>query len=344
MKIEKKLLNILDRAREGRAPSKEDCVYMLQFHETTPEASLVRATADSIMRQRYGNVGMVFAQIGIEIAPCPAKCLFCSFGEGHTGFEASNMTDEEILATALNFTESNELYALFLMTMHNYDFEKLIRIVRMLRGKISGETKICVNMGDFDLAQAKDLKAEGVAGAYHLSRLREGVDTSLDPKVRNATIKNIKEAGLDWYYCCEPIGPEHTPEELAEQILFGREFDGCFQHGAMNRIYIPGSPLAKYGQITELRLGQVTAVAALAMLETAATKTIGVHEPSLIGLTSGANTIYAETGANPRDTEKETLGNRGRDIAACKKMLFDSGFSHLLTSPEKRLELTGFDL
>ncbi|HHU34346.1 MAG TPA: radical SAM protein [Bacteroidetes bacterium] len=344
MKIEKKLLNILDRAREGRAPGKEDCIYMLQFQETTPEASLVRATADSIMRQRYGNVGMVFAQIGIEIAPCPAKCLFCSFGEGHTGFEASNMTDEEILATALNFTESNELYALFLMTMHNYDFEKLIRIVRMLRGKISGETKICVNMGDFDLAQAKDLKAEGVAGAYHLSRLREGVDTSLDPKTRNATVKNIKEAGLDWYHCCEPIGPEHTPEELAEQILFGREFGGCFQHGAMSRIYVPGTPLAKYGQITDLKLGQVTAVVSLAMLETAATKTIGVHEPNLIGLTSGANTIYAETGANPRDTEKETTGHRGRDIAACKKMLFDSGFSHLLTSPEKRSELTGFYL
>ena len=112
----------------------------------------------------------------------------------------------------------------------------------------------------------------------------------------------------------------------------------------MSRIYVPGTPLAKYGQITDLKLGQVTAVVSLAMLETAATKTIGVHEPNLIGLTSGANTIYAETGANPRDTEKETTGHRGRDIAACKKMLFDSGFSHLLTSPEKRSELTGFYL
>ena len=86
-------------------------------------------------------------------------------------------------------------------------------------------------------------------------------------------------------YCCEPIGPEHTPEELAEQILFGREFGGCFQNGAMNRIYIPGSPLARYGQITELKLGQVTAVVALAMLETEATKTIGVHEPNPVSYT-----------------------------------------------------------
>lgn len=339
IKIDRKVLGILDKAREGHAPGKEDCIHMLSFHEISPEASLIRATADSLMRSKFDNNGMVFAQIGIEIAPCPASCKFCSFGEGHTSFGTSNMTDEDILATALNFTESNELYALFLMTMHNYDYDKLIRIVRMLRNKIPAETKLCVNIGDFDLSQARELKAEGVAGAYHLARLREGIDTTLDPKSRNASIKNLKEAGLDWYYCCEPIGPEHTPEELAEQLLFGREFGGCFQHGAMNRIYIPGSPLARYGQITELKLGQVTAVVTLAMLETEATKTIGVHEPNQIGLTSGANTIYAETGANPRDTQEETSTNRGRDIAACKKMLFESGFSHLLTSPDKRLPL-----
>jgi hypothetical protein len=46
------------------------------------------------------------------------------------------------------------------------------------------------------------------------------------------------------------------------------------------------------GQITELRLGQVTAVVALATLGCAATRNIAVHEPNLIGLTSGANVVY----------------------------------------------------
>ena len=41
---------------------------------------------------------------------------------------------------------------------------------------------------------------------------------------------------------------------------------------------------------------------------------------------SGANAIYAETGANPRDTESETLGHRGLDIEACKRMYIECGF------------------
>jgi len=55
MKIDKKVLGILDRAKEGHAPGKEDCIHMLSFHEISPEASLIRATADSLMRLRYGN-------------------------------------------------------------------------------------------------------------------------------------------------------------------------------------------------------------------------------------------------------------------------------------------------
>jgi biotin synthase len=334
MIIDSGIVRILDKAKEGRAPGKDDCIHMLKFSEISPEAALIRATADSLMRQRYGNEALVFAQIGVEITPCPGKCKFCAFAEGYTSFGTFYMTDEEILSTALNFTESQEIYALFLMTMHKFDFERLLRIIRMLRGRIHTETQLCVNIGDFDDAQAKDLKAEGVSGAYHLARLREGIDTSLDPETRKATIRAIKATGMDWFYCCEPIGPEHSPEELVEELFLGREY-GCYQHGAMSRVFIPSSPLARYGQISELRLGQITAVVSLAMLETPETKTIGVHEPNLIGLTSGANTIYAETGSNPRDIEKETSGHRGRDIAACKRMLSNTGFSRLLTSPGK---------
>jgi biotin synthase len=64
-----------------------------------------------------------------------------------------------------------------------------------------------------------------------------------------------------------------------------------------------------------------------------------VHEPNLIGLTSGANVVYAETGANPRDTEENTTGHRGRDIAACKAMLYEAGFKQLLVAPGERRPL-----
>ena len=338
MNVDKRLLGILDAAQSGIAPTRDECVFLLQFPETSLEASLLRAVADASTRRRFDNGGIVLGQIGVEIAACPGKCKFCSFGEGHTAFEPSVMSDEDILSSADSFTASGELFALFLMTMHTFDFARLIRIVLKARERIPKGTQIVVNIGDFDLAQARDLKAAGVNGAYHVCRLREGVDTALDPEQRKATIRVIKEAGLDWYYCCEPIGPEHSAEELADQIFIGIEY-GCFQHAAMRRVYVPSAPLASYGQISELRLAQVTAVVTLATLACSETKSIAVHEPNLLGLTAGANTVYAEAGANPRDLVKNTSGHRGRDINACRTMLYEAGFVNLQTSPGKSISL-----
>lgn len=339
MNVDKRVRDILESAQNGIAPNHEDCVFLLHFSEISLETALLRAVADESTRRRFNNGAIVLGQIGVEIAACPGKCKFCTFGEGHTAFEPSVMSDEDILRSADDFTSSGELFALFLMTMHTFDFERLTRIVRKTRERIPQGTQIVVNIGDFDEVQARDLKAAGVNGAYHVCRLREGVDTALSPEQRRATIRVIKEAGLDWYYCCEPIGPEHSPEELTDQIFIGLEY-GCFQHAAMRRVYVPSAPLASYGQISELRLAQVTAVVTLATLACPETKSIAVHEPNLLGLTAGANTVYAEAGANPRDLEENTAGHRGRDISACRTMLYEAGFGKLQTSPNASVSLS----
>ena len=102
---------------------------------------------------------------------------------------------------------------------------------------------------------------------------------------------------------------------------------GCFQHAAMRRVWLDHSPLAQRGQISELRLGQVTAVVSLASGACAETTTIAVHEPNHIGLTSGANVVYAEAGANPRDTSTDTRDHRGLDIIGARRMLYEAGFT-----------------
>ncbi|MGO9111644.1 MAG: hypothetical protein ACLP9L_20660 [Thermoguttaceae bacterium] len=94
-------------------------------------------------------------------------------------------------------------------------------------------------------------------------------------------------------------------------------------------LFVPGMPLSSRGQITELRLAQVVAVVSLATLACSETQNIAVHEPNLIGLTAGANVVYAETGANPRDTEVDTSRNRGMDMDDCRKMLYEAGFTSL---------------
>jgi biotin synthase len=340
MKIDTRLVRILERAQEGIAPNKEECVALLNYPETSLEASMLRACADATSRRRFGNEAIILGQIGIEISACPGRCKFCSFAAGYTHFEPSTMSLDEVLAAADQFTSSGDLYALFLMTMHTFAFDRLVNLVATLRMRLPAKQQIVVNIGDFDRAQAETLRQAGVNGAYHVCRLREGTDTSLDPEQRKQTIRVIREAGLDWYYCCEPVGPEHSAEELVDQMYLGIEY-GCFQHAAMRRVYIPTSPLATYGQISELRLAQVTAVVALASLACPETRNIAVHEPNLIGLTSGANVIYAETGANPRDTEENTAGHRGRDIPACKAMLYEAGFEHLLVARAERRSLAG---
>lgn len=339
MKIDAQIHRIICRAQERIPPSKEDCVVLLNCPAISIEASAIRAVADAISRERFGNQAFVLGQIGIEINPCPGQCKFCSFAESHTSFTPSKMSLDEVLAGANNFTASGDLYAIFLMTMHGFDFDKLLAIVNSMRERMSLQSQIVVNIGDFDRQQARLLRDAGVSGAYHIYRLREGIDTRLNPETRKQTITAIKDAGLDFYYCCEPIGPEHSSEELVEQLFIGIEV-GCFQHAAMRRVYIPNSPLASYGQITELRLAQVTAVVALASLACSETKGIAVHEPNLIGLTSGANVIYAETGSNPRDTIEDTSALRGRDVSACKSMLYEAGFDFLITAPDNRRSLT----
>jgi biotin synthase len=334
MKIGAQVQRILDRAQDRIPPSKEDCVVLLDCPAASIEASATRAVADAISRERFGNQAFVLGQIGIEINPCPGQCKFCSFAEGHTLFTPGKMSIDEVLASANDFMASGDLYAIFLMTMHGFDFEKLLAIVHSMREGMPLQSQIVVNIGDFDREQARILRDAGVRGAYHVYRLREGIDTRLNPEARKRTIRAIKDADLDFYYCCEPIGPEHSSEELVEQLFIGIEV-GCFQHAAMRRVYIPNSPMASYGQITELRLSQVTAVVALASLACLEIKGIAVHEPNLIGLTSGANSIYAETGSNPRDTIKDTSGHRGRDVGACKSMLYEAGFDLLLTAPGK---------
>ena len=56
---------------------------------------------------------------------------------------------------------------------------------------------------------------------------------------------------------------------------------------------------------------------------------IAVHEPNSLGLVSGANSVYAEAGANPRDTTENTSSGRGLDTIACKRIFMETGFDSL---------------
>jgi biotin synthase len=182
------------------------------------------------------------------------------------------------------------------------------------------------NIGDFGYKEGRQMKEAGYTGIYHAVRMGEGRDTKIDPQVRLNTVRAASEAGLFVGTCVEPIGPEHSVDEIAEKILIGREIKPCYS-GAMRRINIPGSELARYGMISEYRLAFLVAIVRLAM----GRDLVGncTHEPNLLGPVAGANLFWAEVGTNPRDTEAETSKGRGLDVKSCMEMFKEADFDIL---------------
>lgn len=343
MQMPAQLQGVLDRALEDKAPTRDEMIHLLRYPEQSLEAGTIRAVANRITRERFRNLAILSGQIGYATAPCAGDCAFCVFGAGHSTFPEVNMSVEEVVEHAKAFTRRGVLTTLWLMSMHRFDFARFLEIVAAVRAVVPEYVMVSSNVGDLTLEQAKELKAVGLAGAYHTIRLREGIDTKLDRNERIQTVRNIQEAGLHWGFCCEPIGPEHTPEELADQILFGMSL-GPQSFSAMRRVWLPNSPIADRGQITQLRLAQVVAVVALATLADPKIVAIGAHEPNLICLTSGANSACAECGANPRDEAVETSRHLGLSVEDCVRMVYEAGFDAIVRPDKQAVSLASLGL
>ncbi|HML36639.1 MAG TPA: hypothetical protein PKA19_04315 [Bacillota bacterium] len=338
MQIDKRVGNILDNAYAGQSPGRGDCAHLLSFDENSPEAYAMRSAASHIVRSRNDNSAIILGQIGLEMAPCPGNCGFCSFGKDHTKFSEARISEEDFESKLADFCKDDDLYGLYLMSMHEYDLDFFLEKVRQAKKLIPGATQLLSNVGDTNLDAFKEMKKAGITGVYHVCRIGEGSVTALDPEKRMKTMQNALDAGLQIFSCLEPIGPEHTIEQLVDNMFIGIE-QGCTQHAAMRRVAVPGTPLARYGQISNLRLGQIVAVVALATSSMPTMTYMGVHEPTEIGYISGANVVTAETGVNPRDHVADTSGNRGLDMAACRKMLLDCGFQYIRRGDESKIPL-----
>ncbi len=340
MKLSGRLTSILQKATDGKAPKEADSAYLLAFPADSIEAGVIRAVANAVTRRRFTGEAMLLGQIGVDMAPCDGGCHFCAFAKPHTTITSSTLSTEEATQRAQAFARGGAA-GIFIMTMHRFGFDWFIDLVAAMRKAVPSKTALLANIGDVSPEQMSALKSAGLSGAYHVCRLREGIDTHVTPEQRIRTIENIRKAGMDWYNSCEPIGPEHSPEELAAQIHLGVRL-GCCQHAAMRRFPVPGSPLYHYGQLPLARLAQIVAVIALASMACPETKSIAVHEPNVLGLMSGANALYPEAGdplpvaLDPSDDEtrdgfSSALWRRSQEIttADCRRMLHESAFEKL---------------
>ncbi|MDR1004876.1 MAG: radical SAM protein [Prevotellaceae bacterium] len=276
-------------------------------------------------RSRFGDHGYVFAQIGINAQPCPVNCKFCSMGAGHYVLDMQGAKSVETICEEVRLLERDYFDDFFLMTTANYPQEQMVEIGRAVKPLLRSGQRFVANIGDFDLDMALRLKEAGFTGAYHINRLREGTDTLVKPEQREATLRAINEAGLELYYCIEPIGPEHSYRELAVEIARARDLHIAVM-AAMRRTPVPGTPLYSLGQISAPELTKIVAVTNLVVRPSRA---MNVHEPTQAALLAGVNQLYAEVGANPRDTDSHTEQSRGFNIQAAWQMLAEFGYQPL---------------
>ncbi len=322
---------LIEKSRGAEWFVKDEIVEMLAYPPASWEAAALMAEARRVSAEVAENKVEIHGQFALDLAPCGRNCDWCSFAAHNEVFNSQwQLPAEDAVAFALKF-EAEGANAVLTMTTADYPFGKLLDIARDIRRHIKPETPLIANTGDTTLTQAKQMKDAGFDGVYHAVRLDEGRRNRIEPRKRLDTIRNHQEAGLWVGTCVEPVGPEHTNDELAEMILFTASISPAFS-GAARRIPVPNTSLAEYGIISELRMAQIVAATRLAMPRI--TRGNCTHEPCTLGAVAGANLFWAEIGANPRDDQEKTEQNRGKDVEKCREIYWETG-CEVLSGPSR---------
>jgi len=317
---------IIQKSLHDEELSEKEIKELFKVPTFSKEESLLLWASRKKSTQVSKDFAEVHAQIGLNIAPCPKNCRFCSFAAQNKVFtESFELPIDDAIMQAKQF-ETDKANAIYLMTTANYPFEKFIEISREIRHSLKRKTVLIANIGDFTLEQAQELKQVGFSGIYHAVRLNEGKDTRIPIKTRLETISNAQEAGLLVGTCVEPVGTEHSLDELVEKTMITREIKPVYS-GAARRIPIPGTTLAKYDIVSEAKMAHILAAVRLAL--GGSIKGNCTHEPNVVGACAGANLLWAEVGSNPRDTIKDTEKKRGMSVQDCISILREAEWSVL---------------
>jgi biotin synthase len=321
------LQDIFAKAQEFVPLTRDEALALTCIPLHSPECYALLAIANRMSRERFGAKGENHFHIGLNVEPCPLDCLFCSLTHKAGIFtEKTEFPLEQIIAWA-RLAQKQGADALNLMTTGTYPFGRLLELGRILKREV--DVPLIANTRDISHREGEALLAAGFVGAYHAVRLGEGRDTPLNRERRIETIKVFGDVGLLWMNCIEPVGPEHSAEEIVELMLLARDH-GATYSGVMRRINFPGSPMEPFGMISELEMARLVAISRLVMGNVP--KAHCTHEPNSAALLAGANLFFPEVGSNPRDGQSDTGKGRGNGIERCQQMQREMDLDPLLPS------------
>lgn len=330
--MDKEISRIVMKALDGGLLEKKEIMALFAVDTFSPEAFMIMQAGREFTSRLNDGKAEIHAHIGLDAAPCPSDCKFCSFAASNKIFKKHEIIPlDQVLAEAQALEEAGA-NAIYLVTTVHYGEENFLETAVKVRSVLKTNIPLVANVPDFDEAYARELARIGISGVYHVVRLGEGVYTRCKVEKRLQTMEAAKSAGLGLGNCIDPIGPEHTPEEIADLILLARRFEVVFS-GAMRRNTVPGSIFEQYGNIPYGRLALYAGATALATGESIRGNC--THEPSQLTAFAGANIMWAERGTSPRDTETNTV--RGLSVDQVREIYFDAAWD-VLEGPSRFYE------
>lgn len=249
------------RCLAGEALSRDEIITLLDIPVGSDDDRYLRAAARDAAAKITANRGYIRCAVGMDFAPCPMNCKFCSFGEKwEIVREPRHVTQEEILRHIRYYAENGAAY-IVLRTTEFYSIDTLLDYIPTIRREVPGDYAIILNTGELDAITAQRVSDAGVYGVYHALRLREGIDTPFPVTQRVQTMQSVTQTPLKLISLVEPIGPEHSSAELADRFL-NTVACGVSIGGAMARFPVPGTPLGDTERISDEQMAHIIAVEA----------------------------------------------------------------------------------
>lgn len=326
-KEELAIIDIVEHGMEGNGLADDEIMKLYAVDWRSRVAAYIRWAGGTMQYEMSNGTAEIHAQIGLNGTPCPKNCKFCSFAIVNDLRHGKLEMPKADVVEYAKIYEDQGANAILLLATASYKFSNVLEMAAAVREAISPDMPLITNTEDITLEQAKQLKAVGVNGAYHAVRMREGEDTEIPVEDRLQTFENLREAGLSISTCVEPVGPEHTPEELTRATRLAID-SGALSAGVGRRISVPGTVIADRGMIQDDRNSMNVAIYRLAAGKHI--QPLNCAMSSALSAASGANLAWAEVGTNPRDVQERTEnGGQGYDIAYCRDQFEKAGYQVL---------------
>ncbi len=311
------------KALKNEKQDRADILALLSIDPTCEESKYLAAAAKEVAFESTGRKSRVGISIGLDYAPCTMNCAFCSLGEKWGLVEGSYILPIDMVVRMVDTYVKEGYFQFVLRTTEFFDNEQLASYARAIRSKVKGRYILVANTGEQTLESARNLKDAGFNAVYHTVRLGEGVDTGFTIDERLESIYNSKKAGLLVSCGLDPIGPEHTNEEIADKLELYREKIDPVAVCTMKRVAVKGTPKYPLGEIPKERHLQLIAIVRMAMGKRSM---VPMHPLNEDGLDWGCNHMSVEIGANPRDDDMKNVKWYPFPPEQAKEMMIRKGF------------------